>query len=398
MRTGLILNGGSAPRDVELARQAETAGFDGVYAVEFFNRNALVRLAAIATATEHITIGSAIANTFTRSPIVLGTAALDVDELSGGRLVLGLGTGLKRMNEEWYGVPFSKPASRTRELIVLLRQLFATQAGFSFSGDFYDLAIPAYSRPSLPRTSMPIWLAAVNRGMIATAGAVADGIVGHPIHSRRWHREVTLPAIAEAESGAQRAPGSCPLYPYVIIAVNADREVAVRDAKRQIGFSFTVEHYHSVLDFHGLPEVGPACRQHLASFNLEAMADAVPDELVDEIAIACTPDEVKDRLAQWEELTPEALLYPAAIGTPGGAHRRHARGPVRRPGQLIEHSSAAVRPGLARRRLSRSPRRHACRRRSPPAPLRAPASNCRAPCRRCRRSPSGAARQRRCRS
>ena len=88
------------------------------------------------------------------------------------------------------------------------------------------------------------------------------------------------------------------------------------DAKRQIGFSFSVEHYHSILDIHGMRDVGQACRAHLAKYDFEAMARCVPDELVDEIAIACTPDEFRERLQLWRDITPEPLIFPATIGVP----------------------------------------------------------------------------------
>jgi hypothetical protein len=99
-------------------------------------------------------------------------------------------------------------------------------------------------------------------------------------------------------------------------SLNADRALAVRDAKGQIGFYFTTELYHSVLALHGLKHVGDACRAALRTFDVRAMVDAVPDSLVDEIAIACTPDEARDRLAEWKDLTSEALLYAPTVGVP----------------------------------------------------------------------------------
>jgi alkanesulfonate monooxygenase SsuD/methylene tetrahydromethanopterin reductase-like flavin-dependent oxidoreductase (luciferase family) len=152
--------------------------------------------------------------------------------------------------------------------------------------------------------------------MVATAGAVADGLVGHPIATRRWHREVTLPGLRAAEQAAGRKPGACELAPYVVTSIQRNRDEAVRDAKCQIGFYFTTELYHSVLDLHGLREVGQKCRAALRSFDVRAMADAVPDSLVDEIAIACTPDEARQRLAQWEPLTTRPLLYAPTVGVP----------------------------------------------------------------------------------
>jgi probable F420-dependent oxidoreductase len=317
MQLGLILGSGTASNDIDTAKRAERSGFNSVYVYDFFASNALVRLGGIAAATERIRIGSAIANTFTRSPMVLAQGALDIDDISGGRLVLGLGTGLEKMNVEWYGVPYGKPVTRVKEVIALLRQVFAHDGlGFRWEGESWDLKIPAYLRSPGPRAEIPLWLAAVNRGMISAAGRVADGMVGHPVHTRKWHREVSLPLLRAAAEEQGRDAGACPLFPQVITSLHADRHVAVLDAKRQIGFSFSVEHYHSILDLHGLRDIGQACRAHLANYDFEAMAGCIPDELVDEIAIACTPDEFGDRLRQWADLTPEPLIFPAVIGVP----------------------------------------------------------------------------------
>ena len=318
MRIGIVLTGGSARGDVELALRAEAAGFDGVYATEFFNRNGYVALGAIAEATRRVRIGTAIANAFTRAPLLHASAAMDLDELSGGRMVLGLGSATRRMNEDWYGVPFSAPAARMRELVQLLRAVFRAQrgGGFRWEGRHWNLHVPHYGRPGAAREEIPIWVAAVNRGMIAAAGAVADALVGHPIATRRWHREVTLPGLREAEGAAARPEGACALAPYVLTSIQPSRELALRDARSQIGFYLTTELYHAILDLHGLREVGARCREALRRMDVRAMAEAVPDALVDEIAIACTPDEARERLAQWKELTEQPLLYAPTVAVP----------------------------------------------------------------------------------
>jgi len=317
-RTGLVLMGGSPRADVELARRAEDAGFHAVFSVEFFNRHAYVPLGAIAGATRRVRIGTAIANAFTRAPLLHASAAMDLDELSGGRMILGLGSATRRMNEDWYGVPFSQPAPRMRELVELLRAAFAAAGGggLRFEGRFHRVRVPLYGRPGAVRASIPIWVAAVNRGMIAAAGAVADALVGHPIATRRWHREVTLPGLRAAEEDAGRSPGACRLAPYVLASVQERREDAVRDAKAQIGFYYTTELYHGILELHGLRDVGRACRAAFRRGDFGALADAVPDSLVDEIAIACTPDEARERLQAWRGLTRDPLLYPPSVGVP----------------------------------------------------------------------------------
>jgi len=316
MRAGLILTAGSPRADVELAKRAEAAGFHGVYTIEFFNRHGFAALGAIAEATSRVQIGTAIANAFTRTPLLHASAAMDLDELSEGRFVLGLGSGTRRMNQDWYGVEFSKPAARMQELVHLLHAAFEAQkgGGFRWEGEHWKLKIPIYARPGAVREQIPIWIAAVNRGMAGAAGSVADGLVGHPIATRRWHREVMLPTLREAEQKAGRAAGACALYPYVITSIQEKREDAVSDAKKQIGFYFTTALYHSVLELHGMREVGEKCAAALRRFDTEAMAEAIPDELVDEIAIACTPDEARDRLAQWKDLTDHPLFYAPTVG------------------------------------------------------------------------------------
>jgi len=263
-----------------------------------------------------VRIGTGIANAFTRSPLLHASAAMDLDEISEGRMVLGLGSATRRMNQDWYDVAFSAPAARMKELVALIRGAFAAAGGggFRFEGEFSNINVPIYGRPHAARDTIPIWIAAVNRGMIAAAGAAADGLVGHPIASRRWHREVTLPGLREAESSAGRDDGACALKPYVMTSIQPDREAAMRDAKQQIGFYFTTALYHTILDLHGMREVGEACRAALRRFDVGAMADAIPDALVDEIAIACTPDEARDRLEQWKDLTDEPLLYAPTVG------------------------------------------------------------------------------------
>jgi len=317
MQHGLILTGGTARGNVALAQAAERAGLDSVLSVEFFNQHAFAVLGAIAATTSRVRLGSGIANAFTRAPLVHATAAMDLDELSGGRMLLGLGSGTRRMNVEWWGMPFEKPAGRMRELIELLRAAFAAGNGFGFrfKGRFWDLKIPVYTRPGA-RADLPIWIAAVNQPMLRTAGSAADAVVGHPIATRRWHREVTLPTLRAAEAAASRPAGACRLVPYLMTSLNQDRAVALQDAKQQIGFYYTVKVYHSILQLHGLPEVAAACRAALASFDIAAMAAAIPDALVDEIAIACPPDEARDRLKQWDGLCDEVLFYAPSVGVP----------------------------------------------------------------------------------
>ncbi len=313
---GLMLTGASAREEVELARRAEAAGFELALEWEFFHRHAFVRLAAVAASTSRILLGTGIANAFTRSPLLHAIAALDLDDLSGGRMVLGLGSATRRMNEEWWGVPFTAPAERMEELCALVRAVFASTkgGGFAFAGKHWKLRIPAFARPNTARDEIPIWVAAVNRGMVAAAGRTADGLLGHPLATRRWHREVTLPTLATAAESAGRASDACSLIPIVVTSVDDDRARARRDAKQQLGFYLSTELYHTILDLHDARAVGQACQAAMRRGDLAGAGGAVPDWLLDEMAIAGTPGEARDAFARWREVAPLVVLYAPNAG------------------------------------------------------------------------------------
>ena len=126
MKYGLILTRSDIKGQIDAAVRAEAAGFESVWTIEFFNANGLVRLAAVAAATQRVKLGTGIAYAFMRSPMLAASAAMDIDELSGGRMILGLGSGTKTMNENWYSMPFNDPpAPRMKDAIGLIRAAFA---------------------------------------------------------------------------------------------------------------------------------------------------------------------------------------------------------------------------------------------------------------------------------
>jgi len=293
---------------VAAARLAEARGFDSVWATEFFNQHAFVRLTAVALATTRVKLGTAIAYAFMRTPLLASAAAMDIDEISGGRMILGLGSGTRSMNERWYSVPFKDPpAPRMREAVKLVRAAIAAQkgGGLRFDGKYYHIDIPQYSRPGAPRSEIPIYVAAVNRGMIRAAAAVADGLVGHPIFTRKYIAEKVLPELAGSK---------CGLAAYVLCALSNDVARARGEVRAQIAFYYTTGLYHSVLDVHGWRGVGETISAAFKRGDFAGMTAAVPDALVDEIAIACRPDEARDRLRQWHGLSEQVLFYPPSVG------------------------------------------------------------------------------------
>lgn len=311
MRYGLILAAPTIAGQVRAAQRAEAAGFESVWTTEFFNAHGLVRLTAVAAATERVQVGTAIAYAFMRTPMLAASAAMDIDELSGGRMILGLGSGTERMNRDWYSMPFdAPPAPRMRDAIGLIRAAFDAQGGggLRYDGPHYQVNIPAFTRPRAARPRVPIGVAAVNKGMIRTAAECADYLIGHPVYTRRYIREVVLPALDGS---------ACELLPYVVTAVHEIREQARAEARGQIAFYYTTRLYHSILAVHGWEAAGAAIADAFRRGDFKAMTAAVSDELLDEIAIAGAPDEVRERLTAWDGLADHVLLYSPSVGMKG---------------------------------------------------------------------------------
>lgn len=308
MKHGLILTAPTIQGQMDMAAKADKAGFESAWTIEFFNQHGLVRLAAVATATKNIKLGTAIAYAFMRTPMLAASAAMDIDELSSGRMILGLGTGTRSMNERWYSMPFEgPPAGRVTDAIGLVRAAIAAQkkGGLKYEGPYYQVSIPQYSRPGAAREKIPVYLAAVNKGMIKAASRVADGLVGHPIFTRKYVEEKVNPVL----SGTP-----CEFVSYVITSIHDDPARARDEARNQIAFYYTTRLYHSVLEPHGWQHIGEEIAAAFKKGDFAAMSKAVPDEMVDAIALTGTPDEVKDKIKQWEGLTDHFLFYSPSIG------------------------------------------------------------------------------------
>lgn len=316
---GIVLLGGDLATVTDLTRRAEAAGFDSVWTTEFYERSAIVSLAAMAHATSRVRIGSAIAYAVGRSPLVLATEARDLDELSDGRLVLGLGTGTRTMQRDWHGADPTAPALRVEELVPLLRRFWAMDGtGIDHEGRFYTVRLKptADVRPPL-RTDIPVQLAGVNKRMIQAAGAVADGLVGHPVFSRKYVETTVRPALEEGARRTGRAADEVTLTGFVICSVHDDTAVARAEAKAQIAFYAVVRTYAPAFEVLGFGSAIAEIRDAWTRRDRAAMIGAVPEELVDLLAVTGPPEEVRQRFtANFADVYDHAMLYSPSFGIP----------------------------------------------------------------------------------
>ena len=313
---------------MDIAQRADEAGFDSLWNGEFFNRNGLVTLAAVATCTRRAKIATGIAYAYMRNPVLNATGAMDIDELSNGRLILGLGSGTRSMNEIWYGEKFEpRSALKMKECAALIRKIWAAHAGggVKFEGDYYRLNIPAYARPYIVRERIPLYLAAVQKGMLRTTGEIADGLVGHPLYSRKFIAEFIRPNIEVGARRAGRTVKDIDLTTLLITAISPDREQALRDAKKQIAFYASVKSYEGILNLHGWEEQKRAIWEHFRTFNLPKMAAAVTDDMVEQIAIAGTPEECREQIEKWKDVVDLPILYTPTAGVKADRVRENHR-------------------------------------------------------------------------
>ena len=316
-RFGIALFTSQIAEMAEVAKLADEAGFDSVWNGEFFNRNGLVTMAPVALATKRAKIGTGIAYAYMRNPVLNAAGAMDLDEMSDGRMILGLGSGTKSMNEVWYGQPFEpRSAAKMKECVALIRKIWASHkgGGIRFDGEYYRLNIPAFSRPRAVRDRIPIYLAAVQKGMLRTAGEIADGLVGHPLYSRKYLAEFIRPNLEVGAKRAERSLKEVDTTTLLITAVSHDRRQAIQEARNQIAFYASVKSYEGILDLHGWQEQKLSIWEHFKTFNLPKMAEAVTDDMVEQIAIAGTPDECREQIKKWEGLIDLPILYTPTAG------------------------------------------------------------------------------------
>ena len=305
---------GTTVADLESeAALAEEAGVECVWAPELF-RSSITQAAYLAGRTERIDVATGIAWAFTRSPFILAVSALDVDEMSGGRFRLGMGAGVKRLNETWHNVDYGRPAPHLREALEATRQIMA-QAGsgepIRFEGEYYDIDIRGWVRPHpAVRESVPIYTAAVREGMARMAGDVADGLIGHPIQSLRWIEEVVVDGFETGLRRSGRDRGGFDYLPTVCCAIDDDQARANDLARRTIAFYATVRTYMPLFEMHDFGDNATAAGEAFRKGDLAGVPAAISDEMVETYCAAGPLDKVRERVEQTAERADGLFLTP----------------------------------------------------------------------------------------
>ena len=274
------------------AAAAETLGFDGFWVAET-NSDPFLNLALAAEHTSNITLGTAIAVAFPRSPAVLAYTAWDLQRYSRGRFILGLGPQVKAHNVLRFGVKWEKPVKKMRETIEAVRAFWhcwQTGAPLDYVGEFFKLALmtPFFNPGPIDYPPPPIYIAAVNEQMLRLAGSHCDGVHIHALHTARYLREVALPEI---EAGLARRCRSRADFAVntSIFAIPTDDPAEARAAeahvRQQLSFYMSTPAYRTVLELHGWQEVADQLGQLARGGQWDAMGGLISDEMLDAFAV-----------------------------------------------------------------------------------------------------------------
>ena len=312
-KVSLGVTGDSPAQMAELAQRAEAGGIERVWVIELF-RNAFTQATYLSTETSSVQLGTGIAWGFVRSPMSIAMSAMDIDEISGGRFTLGLGPGVKRLIETWHGVEYGRPAPHLRETIEAVRAIIASAAAVEpvrFEGEYHDLDVRGWFRGTPPvRAEIPIFTAAVQEGMSRMAGDVADGLIGHPLCSARWIEEKIIPAFETGLSRSGRNRSDFTFLPSICVAIDDDYERGLDAARRTVAFYSTVKTYMPLYELHGFGENAAQASAAFRKGDIEGVAAAIPDEMVECYCAVGTPDQVKAKVGEVADLADE--IFPGA--------------------------------------------------------------------------------------
>jgi probable F420-dependent oxidoreductase len=300
------------------ARAMEAQGFDGILSFEGAH-DPFLPLAAAAERTTRVRLTTAIAIAFARNPMVCAYLANDLQLLSGGRFVLGLGTQIRPHIEKRFGQLWSKPNARMREFVQAIRAIWrAWDNGqrLEFRGTFYThtLMTPFFSPGPNPHGRPPIALAGFGPAMIAVAGEVADGWIIHPLNSPAYVEAVGLPALARGLARAGRGRPDVEIACQTIAMIGStDAEIAAArmKAKGQIAFYGSTPAYRIMLEHHGWGHLQPELNRMSKQGQWLDMIALVTDDMLDAIGVAGQPAEVGRRLRErnaWADRT-SLVLY-----------------------------------------------------------------------------------------
>jgi F420-dependent oxidoreductase-like protein len=317
MRLGLNFGyWASGPSDnVALALEAERLGYHSLWTAEAWGSDAITPLTWLAAKTSRINVGTAIMQMPARTPAMTAMTAATLDLLTNGRFLLGIGASGPQVVEGWHGVVYGKLLKRTREYVDIVRTILKRERPLEYHGEYYDIPVSGGTGLGKPlklivhplRPDIPIYIAAIGPKNVALAAEIADGWLPVFLSPRRMNvfRSSLEEGFARRKDG--RPPAEFDVAPTVSVVVGNDVDACRAQVKPHLALYIGgmgargKNFYNDLACRYGYEEAAQQIQElYLAGRKAEAIA-AVPDALVDEVALCGPKERIADQLAAWHE-------------------------------------------------------------------------------------------------
>lgn len=321
MRLGITipLDGFQNRHFVQLLKHAEKLGFADAWSYETLAGDAFTPVAAAASVTDKIRLGTAIVPVFTRPAALIALSASAVQQFSGGRFVLGVGISTPTIVEQWMGLPYRLPLTRLRETIAALRAAFSgqkvTTSGKAVKINGFRLGTP-------PDTPPPIYVGAQGELMLRAAGEMGDGVIVNYITPETFPR--MLDEIRHGAATAGKSTGSLDIACRILVAIDSEQEVVRENLRRELTAYLTVPQYNRFFQWIGYGNEARAALEAWNAGDRRKALSLVPDYMLESIFVFGTPEQIVQRLRDYEQagVTTTALQFTSFQADPEQKRRR----------------------------------------------------------------------------
>ena len=318
MKLGFLLgySGKHIHIPIELIQQAESMGYDSVWTAEAYGNDAVTSAAYVLAQTSKIRVGTAIMQMPARTPAMCAMTAMSLDQLSGGRFIVGLGASGPQVVEGWHGVPYGKPVTRTKEYIQIMRKIFEREGPVEFDGQMYQMPNRSEGTTGLGKplksilaaaSDIPIYTASITPAGLRCAGEVADGVF--PVWMDPNKYDVLGESIEQGfeKAGNDKSLEDFDVAPFVTVAMNDDLNAAYDALRPWLALYIggmgakNKNFYHDYATRLGYGDAADQIQElYLSGKKPEAEA-LVPNELLDEVSLIGPRERIIERLGPWKE-------------------------------------------------------------------------------------------------